>query len=269
MEESINLGENELFFIADESFYGRQNKAEMAQLKQRQEEEMKLLKEVQSQLLKDRASRKEAKQYQKVLSRSAKQKDSVIYDQEAAHKKATEVKTILSDHLQRVEQLIHHTDEKHKKQMTNLAESQERKISDQKILMDLSVKNLSEDDKVDRLKEFQFKISHQKSVDKKKCDQLREIQVFCTVSLTIQVLELRHLKDRMDLETTTIEDLSAMKANQLVTEQETSRSQRETYLAEKDRIEATKESQKVMQLQSADNAECQKLSATHRAQVPL
>jgi hypothetical protein len=173
------LGENEVFYKGDESFFRKQDMTEVSQVKARQDEEVAAMKALSEQLLKDRTSRKDAKQYQKNLSRDAKQKDSIIQDQEAAHKKAKEVKTVLSEHLQRVDQLIQHTEEKHKKQLQLLVSSQERKIADQRILMDLSIKNLDEDAKGDQRKEFNFKINHQKNIDKKTSDQMRERQVHC------------------------------------------------------------------------------------------
>lgn len=230
---------------------------EVAQVKARQEEEVSAMKGLSDRLLKDRASRKGAKQYQKNMSRDSKQKDSIIQDQEAAHKKAKEVKTVLSEHLQRVDQLIQHTEEKHKKQLQLLVNSQERKIADQRILMDLSIKNLDEDAKGDQRKEFNFKINHQKNLDKKTSDQMREKQA----------LELRQLKDRMDLETMVKEDLSALKASHLVIQQQTTRSQRDEYLVEKDRIESSREAQKVMRLQVQDNVQLNKLIGSHRTQV--
>jgi len=259
IEEHINLGENELFFKGDEAFFTSQNETEVNQLLARQAEELRALKNLQEQLIKDRCERKEAKRFQRELQRESKLKDSIIHDQDAAHKTAKEVKTILSEHLQRIEQLVSHTEEKHKKQLAQLSDSQDRKISDQRILMELQCRNLAEDEKNDQMKEFHFKINHQKSIDKKVTDQLRERQA----------MELRHLKDRMDMETMMKEELSTIKANLLVVQQQTARSQRLEYVTEKDRIDASCEAQKVIKLQVEDNIQVNKLLSHQRQQVRL
>lgn len=73
----------------------------------------------------------------------------------------------------------------------------------------------------------------------------------------------------MDTETMVKEDLSALKASNLVIQQQTSRAHRNEYLVEKDRIESSRESQKVMRLQVQDNVQLNKLLGSHRNQVKL
>jgi len=257
IEEHINLGENELFWKGDEAFFMQAYEAEVSQLMARQGKELKVLKNLQEQLLKDRSARKQAKRFQREIQRQSKLKDSIIHDQESAHKTAKEVKTILTGHLSKIEQLVAHIEEKHKTQIHQLAKSQDRKIADQRDLMVLQCKNLTQDEKNHYVKEFQFKINHQKTLDKKITDHLREKHS----------MELRHLKARLDLETTTKEELSTLRANLLVIQQQTARNRHQEYVAEKDRISDSCEAQKILKARALDNIEVSKLLASHRIQL--
>ncbi|KAJ3215567.1 hypothetical protein HK099_006301 [Clydaea vesicula] len=257
IEQNINLGENQIFFKAEKAFHHRQSELELLLLQNRQNEEYNELRNFHEQLLQDRRTRKESKKFQRDLNRDVKLKDVKIHDQEAAHKTAKEVKTMLSEHHARIEELICHIEERHSKQLNQLSISQERRVIDQRIMIDLECRNVSEEKKVELMKEFQFEVNHQRTVDKKVMDQLRDIHS----------MELRHLKERMEHETISMEEIPNLKATQLALYQKTSFKQRREYLSEKDRCESVIEAQKIMQIQSENAMQVKKLALLHRSQT--
>jgi hypothetical protein len=171
---------------AEDAFFSEEDELEIVQALTRQAEELKCIKSLHESLLKDRGSRKQSKRLQREMQREIKQLHLKIHNQEQAQRTADEVKKMLQAHHERIERLITHTEDRHLKQTKQMTAAQERKISDQRVLMELQCRHLNEEQRSDAMKEFQFRVGHQKTLDKKVNDQLRDRQL----------MELRHLKDR-------------------------------------------------------------------------
>jgi hypothetical protein len=61
------------------------------------------------------------------------------HNQETAYLKTDELKQTLYEHRERSERIVEHMEERHQKQIKQFTASENRKISDQRILMDLQV----------------------------------------------------------------------------------------------------------------------------------
>lgn len=137
------MGENEVFYKTEMSFYGKENETEIMQLINRQAEQLKNTKLLHEELLEDRKERKKNKNFQIKINRERKVKDKVIRNQEAAHKVAIEIKEVLRENQEKTERLILITKERHLGQRKNLAMMQDRKMTDQKLLMEIKCQDLS------------------------------------------------------------------------------------------------------------------------------
>lgn len=256
MEHNASLAEKEVFFKAEESFFAQQDKQEISQTLARQAEQVRRLKMIQESHAKDRIERKQAKNFQRNLFRERKEKDGKIHAQELAHKVAAENKQMLKEQHERIQQLVEYTSEKHQKERRQLSASQDRKINDQKRLLDIQTDKMGEDEKNEVVKEFQLGISHQKTLNKKVADQLRERQV----------VEMRQLKERADLDTQIMLTLATLKA------QHTQNTQRQELSATQDisRLKNTaddlSESIKINQIKLQHVVELDKLASLHKQQ---
>jgi hypothetical protein len=256
VEHNITLAEMEVFFKAEESFFAQQDKQEISQTLARQAEQVRRLKTIQDSHAKDRTERKHAKNFQRNLFRERKEKDVKIHAQELAHKVAAENKQMLKEQHDRVQQLVEYTSEKHQKERKQLYESQDRKINDQKRLLDIQTDKMGEDEKNEVVKEFQLDISHQKTLNKKLADQLRERQV----------IEMRQLKERANLDTQIKITVATLKA------QHTQHIQRQELIATnnisrlKNTMTDVRESIKMNQLKLQHLIEVDKLASLHKQQ---
>jgi hypothetical protein len=61
------------------------------------------------------------------------------HNQETAYRKTDELKQILFEHREKSERIVEHMEDRHQKQIKQFTASEDRKISDQRILMGLQV----------------------------------------------------------------------------------------------------------------------------------
>jgi hypothetical protein len=61
------------------------------------------------------------------------------HNQENAYRKTDELKQTLHEHREGSERIVEHMEERHQKQIKQFTASEDRKISDQRILMELQV----------------------------------------------------------------------------------------------------------------------------------
>ena len=138
-------------------------------------------------------SRKNAKKFQRGQQRQLK--DLYLNTQFRADlfKKTEEIKASLKILRDKSTKVIAHIEERHLKQVKQFGAAEERGFLDQKHLMDLECADLTEEQQSETRKKFQSKINHQKVINKKKLDHIREQQR----------LELRQYKESLDVETVT------------------------------------------------------------------
>ncbi|KAJ3225330.1 hypothetical protein HK099_006975 [Clydaea vesicula] len=257
IEEQIFHGENEIFHKNEEAFFLAQDERELLNLKARQNEEIRALKVIQEQAIGDVNKRKAAKKFLRQQQREMKSLYNKTHEQEAACKKTEEAKQRLCEHRERCAKMADHIEEKHLKQIKQFNAAEERKINDQKILVELRVRHLTEEQRSEAMKEYQSKMNHQKALDKKKLDQICEQQR----------VELRHFKDKADLETLMMEEFANLLSTHELEEQEISNKHKLDYLLEKERIASTQLSLKVLLIQAENLIEIKKLQAVHRVQL--
>ncbi|KAJ3202234.1 hypothetical protein HK099_001950, partial [Clydaea vesicula] len=247
IEEQIFLGENEVFHKNEEAFFMVQDENETLCLKTLHNEDVKALKALHEQQVQDVLKRKAAKRFQRQQQREVKALYNKTHEQDIAYKKIEEVKKKLAEHRERTEKLIDHIEERHVKQIKQFNAAEARRIADQKLLVELKVAHLTEEQKIAAIKENQSKINHQKALDKKKLDQIREQQR----------RELRHLK----------EEFSNMNSTQILEEQDMINKHKLDYLLEKEKITATESSIKVIKLQAENQIELTKLINQQKQQL--
>ena len=81
--------------------------------------------------------------------------------------------------------------------------SQERAFSNEKLLVDLETRHLKEELRSTILKKFQVRQNHLGHLNKRINDNLRELQL----------MELRHSKERFELEMVWFEEIGSKKIN--------------------------------------------------------
>ena len=246
-----------MFQRNEEAFFANLDEIEIGEVKKKQELEVKNLKLRQEQSLKDFNNRKNAKKFQRSQQRELK--DLYINTQFRADlfKKTEEIKVALRQIREKSVKVLGHIEERHLKQVKQFNQAEERGFADQKVLIELECENLTEEQRSETMKKFQSKVNHQKVVNKKKLDHIREQQR----------LELRQYKEKGDNETRMIEELANLKETQSQTEQDVIAEQRHETIAEKEKVQATQKSLKIMDMQAENVMEMTKLQANHRIQL--
>ncbi|KAI9148504.1 hypothetical protein H9P43_010198 [Blastocladiella emersonii ATCC 22665] len=259
MEVNIRQAENEVFRKEEEAFFMRQDEIEINQLLKRQADELQRAEDVYQAMLEERKTRKHTKKLQATIHKEAKARHSKMCYQDEAKHMAMQLRNTLAQHRKRFEFLIIHIEAKHERQRGQLEESQERKIREQRALLEIETRGLRDEVRAEVFKDFAYRMNHQTALDKHVAEQLHDLQQ----------LELKHRKERFDAEAKALEEVAFLRAthHRIVNELETK--QRLDYAAEKERIDEAREKIKLMQLDSKHGAELKSLRALHKVQVTL
>lgn len=246
-----------MFQRNEDAFFSNLDEIEVAELKKRHELEVKNLKSRQEQSLKDFNNRKIAKKFQRSQQRELK--DLYINTQFRADlfKKTEEIKVTLRHMREKNAKIVGHIEERHIKQVKQFNQAEERGFADQKVLIELECQNLSEEQRSETMKKFQSKVNHQKVINKKKLDHIREQQR----------LELRQYKEKVDHETKMIEELANLKETQSQAEQDVIADQRQEIIGEKEKVQATQKQLKIIDMQAEHALEITKMQASQRIQL--
>ncbi|KAJ1536386.1 hypothetical protein HK096_011083 [Nowakowskiella sp. JEL0078] len=204
-----------------------------------------------------RATRQKAKRAQKQLFRDIKKRDSTITEQEESASATEKIQEQLSDRSKQFEQQIAFVEAKHEKQRKQLIAAQERKLSAEKTLHDLETKHLKTELRSTLAKNFQARVNHQKALDKRMMDHQRERQL----------LELRQLKERADLEEKSFEEIQSLKISQNSRGIEMQGHHLSEMHTEKDRLYEIIQLAKVAALEKKYTNDVKLLSQVHRSQT--
>jgi hypothetical protein len=155
---------------------------------------MKHVKTRQEQKVKDLTASKASKKFQRQQQRELKELNKKSHLQDEAYNEMDAERHALLQHRVQCETAMEHIEKRHEMQIEQFTAACERKLHDQKILLELQARHLNEEEKAEAAKEYQAKVGYQKIIDKKALSQIQEQQR----------VELRHLKDIADLEMVTV-----------------------------------------------------------------
>ncbi|KAJ3128417.1 hypothetical protein HK098_004493 [Nowakowskiella sp. JEL0407] len=257
IEDHMRVSELDVLRKEEDAFLAIKFEHEISRMQNLQATEVKERKLAFEKLLQSRAIRQQAKKAQKQMFRDIKKRDSTITEQEDSAKAMEKIQEQLSDRSKMFERQIAFVEAKHEKQRKQLLAAQERKLSAEKTLHDLETKHLKSELRSTLQKNFQGRINHQKALDKRMMDHQRELQL----------LELRQLKERADVEEKSFEEIQSMKIihNSRLLEMQ---SQHLSELhAEKDRLYEVRQQYKVAALDAKYASDMKRLTQNHRAQM--
>ena len=148
-----------------------------------------------------RNERKKAKREARKSIRGSKRRDQLIQQQKMSADAAARIRETISEKRAGFDALTQHMYEIHEKQRRNLAQAQERRSANEKLLVDLETRHLKEEVRGALLKKFQVRQNHLGHLNKRINDNLREVQL----------MELRHSKERFELEMVAFEEIGSKK----------------------------------------------------------
>lgn len=243
--------------IHERTFFERQNVIEMKNLLDRQAREIEALNEFHKADSKGAEQRRLSKANQLSENRETKLLDLKISNQEKAHKTIMESDEMLKEHqTKRMVPLTNQMEDRHEKERTKLESAQKRKMEDQKTLHHIKSLHLSEEEAGAAKKKLQSKINHQYIIDRRITDHLAERQS----------LEMKQLKEGLELEAKTLRDMSNLSAIQIREFQDQEVEAKNVYAAEKDRFKHCKDSIKILKSTIRNHTEIQRMMAVHSSQ---
>ncbi|KAI9206776.1 adenylate and guanylate cyclase catalytic domain-containing protein [Polychytrium aggregatum] len=257
IEDGMKGAENEVLRKEEEAYLMHRHDAEISHLKKLQQDEVSQLKAQFQRYIAARDARKKAKKLNRQTIRDMKRRDAIIMEQETASKEAARVKSTLTAKRTQFDALLSHLDNKHDKQRRQLYAAQDRRIQYEKMLDGIQYANERDEIRRTMQKKFQAKLTHQKALDKRISDQLREVQQ----------MELKHAKETFDLEFQSHEDIHNLKALHVKGVSELMASQILELQAEKERLLAHREQTKLTTLEARHVIEMKKFGKTHRDQL--
>ncbi|KAJ3049938.1 hypothetical protein HK097_009080 [Rhizophlyctis rosea] len=257
IETGIRDAELEVLKKEDEAFALQRNDVELSKLLGIQAAEVKQKKEAFEALLKARSERKKGKSLMTQMFKQIKVRDVTIQQQEEASRVAALYKETLTNKRQAFDALQQHLEKKHEKQRKQVVAAQERKIAYEKNLNDLATRHLRPEIRNAMAKKFGVRMNHQRALDKRVNDQLREVQQ----------LEQQQTKDRFDLDIECFEHIQQLKSDHAKRLIDLNTTQVSEIHVEKEKIAARKEATVITNLQAEHAAEMKKLAQLHRTQL--
>lgn len=121
------------------AFHASLDAQEVSNLKARQAKEVKAMKGMQELKVQELIKQSGQQKFQREQQRELKTLFEKTHNQESAYRKTEEVKQALYDHRERSERIVEQMEERHQKQIKQFVAAEERKIADQRILMELEV----------------------------------------------------------------------------------------------------------------------------------
>ncbi|KAJ3307416.1 hypothetical protein HDV03_000064 [Kappamyces sp. JEL0829] len=197
-EDTIAAGEQELIQKMDFEFFKAQHKIAVANMVAAHSKILHSEKALLEAELVARRERKLAKRENRKAVRGSKNRDMVILKQKKAAESFNMVQQTATEKRLAFDALIAHTYEKHEKQRKDLMHSQERKYRNEKMFVELETRHLKPELRSTILKKFQVRQNHVAQVSKHINDNLREFQL----------MELRHVKEKFELELMSFEEAS-------------------------------------------------------------
>ncbi|KAJ3403843.1 hypothetical protein HDV05_007573, partial [Chytridiales sp. JEL 0842] len=257
IEENIHSAEAEVLKRDEESFVLQQSDAELSHLKQLHANEVARKKGMFETLMAARKERKRIKALHRSMMRETKQRDQKIQQQDLTSKLSKESQIIMAHKRSTFAELVNHIENIHEKTRKQLVNSQERKNKTETILNELQTRHLKEEMRSTLNKKHQVKMNHQKVMDKKVTDHLRETQM----------QEMKQIKDRFDNEVRVFNELSILKTNHLDKLYDLETQQSVEVNTEKERLVTIKDTLKVMQMESEHQAEIKRLILAQKASL--
>jgi hypothetical protein len=197
IEDHIGQGEREVLLKDEIAFLMRRHEVAISNLVHAQNVDYQKLKDRLESIITARSERKKAKREARVSIRSSKKRDQIIQQQEKAANAAFRVRETISERRAAFDLVTQHMYEMHEKQRKNMIQSQERRFQNEKLLVDLETRHLKEEVRSALQKKFQVRQNHQQHLNKRINDNLREVQL----------MELRHSKERFELEMVSFEEV--------------------------------------------------------------
>lgn len=254
MEASILRAENEVFKKEEEAFFQRQDEYEITELQKQQADELLRMTQNHHSMILERKHRKKTKALLSETQKEAKSREVKIRQQEHAQRLDNQVKEVLSQHRECFDALVQHIEARHERQRAQLVASQDRKMRDQRALLEIETRSLEPGIREEILKDFTFRLVHQNTLNKIAVDQLIEIQQ----------LELNRRKEQFDAESEGLEANAYLKVQNIRKVYVLEAQQKVEYSKEKGTIAEAREKIKMMQLESQYKADLKKLKTRHK-----
>eukprot|EP00842_Homolaphlyctis_polyrhiza_P006348 jgi/Hompol1/6714/HPOL_005053-RA len=254
IEANFHNAECEVLRADDITFLMMRNQAELAELALAQSIEAKNKEESFEKMIAGRQERKEAKRIHRADLRRTKRRDLLILRQQTASQLATSVRIILSQRRQAFDDLIEHMESVHEKSRKQLIAAQDRKMQYEKALNELECQHLPTEMRSTVIKKFAIRQNYQIAVNKRINDQLREIQQ----------VETRQAKEKFELESRCYEERSNLRATHVTRSAEMADSQLVELHAEKERVLARHEKDKLAGMTSRHQQEMKAMARENR-----
>ncbi|KAI8930119.1 adenylate and guanylate cyclase catalytic domain-containing protein [Entophlyctis helioformis] len=198
IENNFEEAEYEVLRKDDITFLMVRQQAEVSRLQASQLLEVKHRSGAFERSMAARKDRKDSKRHQRATIRQTKRRDLMIQRQETASRLELTTRSTLTERREAFDALIDHMESVHDRQRRQLAAAQERKITSEKALTELENRHLPEEMRLTSIKKFLVRQTHRMALNKRINEQLHELQQ----------VELRHAKERFDLEVESFEEMS-------------------------------------------------------------
>jgi PAS domain-containing protein len=174
----------------------------------RQKEQKKFLVKTQAVADKDVLERRKGKAFRIKQLKERKLKELKIHNQVVSSRAGAVGRVQLKEKYAALDLVIKHTSKKHSERIKKLTECQKRREGDQEMLLDVEIKelNLTGDEKSELIHAYKYKLNHQKTIDKRESEHMREIHS----------TEISFIKTIGDMETRMTDQVSELMVRHIV-----------------------------------------------------
>ncbi|KAJ3014561.1 UNVERIFIED_CONTAM: hypothetical protein HDU68_000228 [Siphonaria sp. JEL0065] len=188
LENGMKVKQSEVIKKKELAFQLSNCESEIIQLKGHQSAEIARAKSCFETFMASKANSRKYKALNRSFLLQAKLRDLKIIQQESIAALASRMEQILLENRLEFADTVAHVEEIHTKKCKNLTDQQESHNRTEKAVYDLEISHLDEDLRAVMVKRYLVTQNHKKILDKKKFDQLKELQA----------RELKHIKELFD-----------------------------------------------------------------------
>ncbi|KAL2920311.1 hypothetical protein HK105_200384 [Polyrhizophydium stewartii] len=254
IEENLLRARREVYLQADVAFLMQRSDTELSNLQIAQAKEIKEKIESFEKNMKGRSERKETKKFQRTSVRRTKYRDMLILKQQTISKAATAIRLTVVEQREAFDNLMAHVKAIHEQQRIDEAAALERKLDFEKSINDLEIVSQPDEVKSALAKMFQVRQTHQRALNKRINEHLREVQM----------VEVRHVKEKFDLERNCAEEAGNLKVLHAARIAEQIEAHVLEMNNEKERLQAEHEAKKQVLITHLHQVEVKRLQHAHR-----
>jgi hypothetical protein len=257
IEHQIRQAEVDVFKKEEDAFFKASDEYEIMQLKERQKQEIQWKKKSYKDVIDERKEKRNNKMIMQAMKMQLKSQALKIRQQDLAERTSESIKAVIVQRRELFDKRTNLMENRHRHEVKQLVAEQDRIIAEEKEFLEIETRHLPDEDRKEAIKTHSVKINQQRVINKKKMEQLMEVQQ----------LEMKQMKERYVTDEKAFQEYHTTISNHTVS-YNTKHAEHDAEIdSHRQRMLALKDSIKLAKLDAEFAIELKAASHSHKAAV--